>query len=83
MAISPDVVSLVHDRFGYCDLRRRGGVADVAGKTSSISLTPGRRANVACCLGVPKMMEAPALNPSDGDLSFMRPHLPGLSVLSS
>jgi hypothetical protein len=80
VALSPDVVSFVHDCFGYCDLRRGGGIANVAGQASSIDLAAGTARNAACCFIVPEMTEA---NPSDGGFSFMRPQLPVLSVLSS
>ena len=60
MAISPDVVSFVRERIGYCDLRRRGGIANVAREASSMSLTTGTAREVACCFGAPEMMEAPA-----------------------
>ena len=59
MAISPDVVSFVHDCLGYCDLRRGGGIGYVARETSSISLATGTARNVALLCGVPEMMEAP------------------------
>jgi len=38
VAISPDVVSFVRDRFGYCGLRCDSGICDVAREISSISL---------------------------------------------
>ena len=44
MAISPDVVSFVHDRFGHCDLRWGSGIHNVAGEASSMSLPLGRLA---------------------------------------
>jgi len=62
VAISPDVVSFVRERIGYCDLRRRGGIANVAREASSMSLTTGTARKVAC-FGAPEMMEAPAPQP--------------------
>jgi hypothetical protein len=38
VAISLDVVSFVHDRFGYCDLRCDSGIRDVARDASSITV---------------------------------------------
>jgi hypothetical protein len=49
VAISPDVVSFVHDCLGYCDLRRGGGIGYVAREASSISLATGTARNVARC----------------------------------
>jgi hypothetical protein len=41
VAISPDVVSFVHDSFGDCDLRWGSGIGNVAREASSISLATG------------------------------------------
>ncbi len=49
MAISPDVVSSVHCRFGYCDLLRRSGIRNVAGETSFVSLAIGTARNAVYC----------------------------------
>ena len=49
MAISPDVVSSVHCRFGYCDLLRRSGIRNVAGETSFVSLATGTARNAVYC----------------------------------
>jgi hypothetical protein len=38
VAISPDVVSFVHHGLGSCDLRRGGGIHDVARGASCINL---------------------------------------------
>jgi hypothetical protein len=54
VAISPDVVSFVHDRFGYCDLLWRSGVRNVARKASCVSLATGTAGNVARCTAVPE-----------------------------
>jgi hypothetical protein len=83
VALSPDVVSFVCDRIGYCDLRRRGGIANVAREASSISLTPGTARNAARCVGVPEMMEAPAPQPLRRGLWFYAASVAVLSVLAS
>jgi hypothetical protein len=59
VAISPDVVSFVHRHVGYCDLLWGSGIRNVAGEASSVSLATGTAWNVACCTGVPEIMEAP------------------------
>jgi hypothetical protein len=41
VAISPDLVSFIQHGFGYCDLRRGGGIHHVAGEASCISLVAG------------------------------------------
>jgi hypothetical protein len=41
VAISPDVVSFVQHGFGYCDLRRGGGIHNVAREASCISVVAG------------------------------------------
>jgi hypothetical protein len=84
VAISPDVVSFVHDCFGNCDLLWRSGNRNVAREASSVSLATGTACNVACCTGVPQMMEAPGPSAlSGGGFSFCAVSVGGLSALSS
>jgi hypothetical protein len=46
VAISPDVVSFVHCRFGYCDLLWSSGIRNVARKASRVSLAFGMARNL-------------------------------------
>jgi hypothetical protein len=45
VAISPDVVSFLHQYFGYCDLLWSSGIRNVARKASRVSLATGMARN--------------------------------------
>jgi hypothetical protein len=70
VAISPDVVSFVHDRFGHCDLRWGSGIHNVAGEASSMILA-GDGSKGSLSFGVPEMMEGLAPLPLRRGLSLL------------
>jgi hypothetical protein len=66
VAISPDVVSFVHDSFGYCDLRWGSGIGNVAREASSISLATGHGSQGSLLHRSREMMEAPGPSTRSG-----------------
>jgi len=71
VAISPDVVSFVHCRFGYCDLLRRSGIRNVAGETSFVSLATGTARNAVYCTPSRKAEALPPVPLAGGFIGAM------------